>query len=431
MWMMLVCVLAVLFWLRGALYRRLVVFPKEEREWNALRAGRKEVAPLPGWREFRGMLHSHSELSHDSEVPFPAILQAMKESRTDFICMSDHCVEGKADFSWQWRGLHEGRLFIPGFEMKEGLMPFGVAGDVVLGNGMDGSEIARKTVEHGGVLFYAHPEEPRVWERSELTGMEIYNIHADTKDEGNVYVKLLPDVLVSQGRYPEHVFRLFFDRPVANLRHWDEMNQTRHLTGIAGNDCHQNNGVRGIYTAAGTLRVEDTSPKTIKEFKLNAVTRWLAGACFGPLTAGRQLFGFQLDPYARMGRFVGTHVLSRELTEPAILDSLRAGRAFVGFDLLVDSAGFEWWAEHAGGNGGGEVVVMGESVANAADLRLRARSPVSCRFTVVKDGQVMTQKDGVDLEYTPVGPGRYRVEAELTIRDVLTPWVYTNPIWVK
>ncbi len=53
------------------------------------------------------------------------------------------------------------------------------------------------------------------------------------------------------------------------LRRWDELNRTRHITGIAGNDCHQNVGFRGFFTETDTLRIEDTSPETLKEFKLN------------------------------------------------------------------------------------------------------------------------------------------------------------------
>jgi hypothetical protein len=80
-----------------------------------------------GWKEYRGILHSHSKLSHDCEVPFPEILRVLKSTRLDFICLSDHCVDGLANFDSQWRGFHDGKLFVPGFEMKDGIMPFGVA----------------------------------------------------------------------------------------------------------------------------------------------------------------------------------------------------------------------------------------------------------------------------------------------------------------
>ena len=155
-------------------------------------------------------------------------------------------------------------------------MPFGVASGVVLSNQTDSATLARQIAENGGLLFYAHPEEPRDWDRPELVGMEIYNIHTDFKRRSAGLRGMVPDLLVNQARYPEHVFRTMFVRPVEFLRHWDELNRTRHITGIAGNDCHQNVGVRGIYTSPDTIRVEDTSPRTLKEFKLNWFTRPLA-----------------------------------------------------------------------------------------------------------------------------------------------------------
>jgi hypothetical protein len=233
----------------------------------------------------------------------------------------------------------------------------------------------------------------------------------------------LPDLLVNQRRYPDHVFRLVFDRPTAFLRRWDDLNRTRHITAIAGNDCHQNTGVRAIYTATDTLRVEDTSPKTLVEFHLNWCTRSLLRLCFGRLEPNRPMFHLQLDPYDRMARFVNTHVLAQDLTESAILDSLRAGRVFVGFDRIADSTGFGWQAQGATGR-----AIMGETLALAADTQLRCASPQPCRFTVVKDGDTVCRQEGRALEWKPPGPGKYRVEAELKVLDQWIPWVYSNPI---
>jgi hypothetical protein len=416
----------ILFWFRGALSNRLVRFPREEAAWQALRAQRQPVAGHAGWKEYRGILHSHSALSHDCEVPFNEILGVLKSTGLDFICLSDHCGSGRADFSVQWRGLHDGKLFIPGFEMKEGIMPFGVAAGVVLSNRTEARTLARQIVENGGVLFYAHPEEPRAWDRPELTGMEIYNIHRDFKVRGKSLLGLLPDLLLNQGRYPEHVLRLIFERPTSFLQRWDDLNRTRHITGIAGNDCHQNVGLRGVCTVLDRFRLEDTSPKTLAEFKLNWLSRSLLRLGFGPLTPGRRLFQWRLDPYERLARFVNTHVLARDMTEPAVLDALRAGRAFIGFDMVADSAGFLWLAESNTGQ-----AVMGENLPFSDGVRLRAIAPLPCRFTVLKDGNIAWQQEGRSIEWRPPGPGKYRVEAELKVLDQWVPWVYANPIELR
>ena len=429
-WLIILTVVVVLFWLRGALYHRFVTFPREAAAWSALRAQRQPVAYTAGWNEYRGILHSHSHFSHDSEMAFPDILHALVLARLDFIALSDHAVEGRADFDWQWRGIHEGKLFIPGFELKEGMMPFGVASGVVLSNQTAAAILAQQIVTNGGVLFYAHPEEPREWSRPELTGMEIYNLHTDFKRaKGGLGGRLrsqLPDLLLNLQRYPDQVYRLAFHRPTEFLQRWDELNRERHLTGIAGNDCHQNVGVRAFYTEADTIRVEDTSPKTLKEFKLNWFTRPLARWLFGHLEPNRKLFRIQLDPYERSARFVNTHVLARGLDEPAILDSLRAGRAFVGFDMIADSSSFRWYANDPSG-----LAVMGETIALSNETRLHALSPLPCRFTIVKDGSVVHQQEGRSVDWTPLGPGKYRVEAELDVRGEWVPWVYANPIQLQ
>lgn len=416
----------LLFWLRGALYHRFVRFPREEAAWQTLRRERQPVTNNIGWAEYRGILHTHSHLSHDSEVSFEEILQALKAARLDFICLSDHPAEGRADFGVQWHGLHEGKLFIPGFEMKEGIMPFGVTPGVVLSNQTDSVTLSRQIVEHGGLLFYAHPEEPRDWDRPELAGMEIYNLHVDFKRDRSPLRSLVPDLMINQSRYPEHVLRKLFHRPVDFLQKWDQLNRTRHITGIAANDCHQNVGVRVFYTSSETIRVEDTSPRTLKEFKLNWLTRVLVRLCFGPLTPNRKLFQFQLDPYERSARFVTTHVLARDLTEPGVLNALRSGRVFVGFDMIADSSGFQWDATD-----GTNRIVMGEEGLFSQAVRLSARSPLPCRFTVLRDGAVVNRCEGRDFDWAPPGTGKYRVEAELKVLGDWVPWVYTNPIGLR
>jgi len=426
MWATLVVAALVIFWLRGALYNRFVRFPREAAAWQAVRAQWQAVTNNAGWTEYRGILHSHSMLSHDSEVPFEEILRAMNTAGLDFICLSDHCEHDRADFSLQWRGLHGGKLFIPGFEMKDGFMPFGVASNVVLGKQTDPAVLAQQIVTNGGVLFFAHPEEPRDWARPELTGMEIYNLHSDLKRHRGGLRAMLPDMIVNLGRYPDHIYRELFHRPTDFLRRWDELNLTRHLTGIAGNDCHQNVGVRVVYTAADTIRIEDTSPKILTEFKLNWLTRPLARLCGGKLEPGRKLFHVQLDPYERSARFVNTHLLARELSEPAILDALRAGRAFIGFDMIADSSGFRWFAENPSG-----LAVMGESLPYDRSTKFHALSPELVRFTILRNGGVVHQQEGRQLEWTPSRPGKYRVEAELKLNGEWVPWVYVNPVELK
>jgi len=172
--------------------------------------------------------------------------------------------------------------------------------------------------------------------------------------------------------------------------------------------------------------VEDTSPRVIKEFRPGPVARAALRLAFGPLETGRHLFHVQFDPYERSARFVNTHVLARELTEPAVMESLRESRVFVAFDLIADSAGFRWFAEDPQGR-----AVMGESLPFTADVKLRALAPIPGRFTLVKDGAVVERQEGRAAQWTATGPGKYRVEVELSIHGEWTPWIYANPIELR
>lgn len=418
------------FFFRGALYNRFVRFPNEAAAWEAIRAARHEVALDDGWTEYRGVCHSHSELSHDSEVKFPDILRAAQVADIDFICMTDHAREGKADYSWGWKGLHDGVLFVRGFELGHGFMPWGLPDDTVLSTDTDLFTMADEIAAKGGVLFFAHSEEEREWDLPQLNGMEIYNIHTDVKDEGEVdrFLKTIaPDLLLSLNTYPDQTFRLLFDRQIDILKRWDELNMQRKVVGIAASDAHQNSGIQGFYTEDGKLRIRDTGPdkKGGGGTALNFFTRGLLRLCFGPLEPGKQLFRIEMDKYDRSLRFVNTHVLARELTEPGILDALREGRAFIAFDMIADARGFTFLAE-----GNGTKAVMGEEISVGNGLALRAASPAPCRFTLLRNGDVVEQKEGRAYEFAVKDPGIYRVEAELSILDEWTPWVYTNPIRV-
>ncbi|MCX8109144.1 MAG: hypothetical protein N3G20_10100, partial [Verrucomicrobiae bacterium] len=313
----------------------------------------------------------------------------------------------------------------PGYEMRDGLMPFGVVDGVRLTNSAPNPILVRQVIENGGVLFYAHPEEPRDWDLQGLTGMEIYNLHADFKDERRGFLGLLPDILLNFDQYPHLVYRMIFDKPIDNLAKWDQLNRTRHVTGVGGNDCHQNTGYRVICTATNSIRCENAIGKTLWECTLNPVSRFIASIVLGPLEAGRSLFEIQLDPYDLMSMHVTTHVFARSLTEHDILESLKTGRAFVGFDLLADSTGFLWYATNRT-----TLVLPGESMPFSDEVFLCAVAPCRCRLTILRNGHPVQQTEGTSLRCRPAEPGVYRAEAELKIRGKWTPWVYTNPIWL-
>ncbi len=403
------------------LYRLFIRFPNEARAWATIKADRQEVTLDDGWTDYRGPIHNHSFLSHDSKVSFEEILTTLKETDCDFIFMADHCVNDIADFKLQWRGLKDGKLFVPGFEMDYGFMPFGVHSNVRLKKNTPPRDLARQVVDNGGILTYAHSEQARDWTIPEVIGMDIYNTHADVMDEDLDQLKI--SLLLSLRSYPDQAFRMIFDTQHEQMKKWDRLNLDRKIVGFASNDCHQNQGFIGYYTEDGKLRIDDTSPKTLAIVNLNFFTKTLLRLLPGPLEQGGQVFHVQLDPYERMVRYVGNHILAKELTEEALLESFNKGRVFISFDMLADGRGFIWMAQNRE-----EQVVMGESMTYHDGIILRAAAPQACRFIVFKDGNEVYRTEGRNFNWQPEGHGKYRVEAELFVLDEWLPWIYTNPI---
>lgn len=419
---------------RHAIYNRFYLFPKQAQTWKELAAQRQPVSLNMGWPEFRGIMHNHSELSHDSKVPFPTIVDACKKAQLDFIFMSDHLQDDVADFSRGWKGMHDGILFVRGYEWNEktGFLPWGLPDDTILHMNDDLREMAARVKAAGGVAFFAHSEEPlRDWECQDITGMEIYNIHSNFKmlDMKKEAWRLIPNFIWCLRAYPEQTIRSIYFKPVSILARWDAQNRTRRFTGIAANDIHQNVGLYGVYTDKDTFRIYDTGHKDRykADWKLNAITRPLLRLCFGPLEPNKELFRTNLDPYERSARFVNTHILAKECTEVSLLDGLRNARVFVGFDVLADARGFAFLAQD-----GAQKAIIGETIPFSPNVHLRAASPVPCRFVVIHDGSPEgTPTEGRDCDIAVKSPGKYRIEAELNIVGEWTPWVFTNPIEVK
>ena len=272
---------------------------------------------------------------------------------------------------------------------------------VVLNNRASGADLIDQVTRRGGLAFYAHPETPRDWRPAAVSGMEIYNLHTDFKRQGgsvgSTVRARLADLWLSFERYPDQVRYLPFQRPTEFLRLWDDLNRTRAVTGVAGNDSHQNVGLRAWITPTGRLRIDDTSPKPMQEHALDGMLGTVLRWWYGPLTPGRELFRLQLDPYEASARFVNTHVLAQELTEEALKASLLAGRVHVGFDGVADSSGFRWLAR-----AGSVVRVMGESVPFNPAIELCAVSPIPCRFTLVRNGEVDRKSTRLNSSHTDI-----------------------------
>src|ERR1041385_6882388 len=318
-----------------------------------------------GFTEYKGVVHVHSFLGGHSSGTFSEIISAAQDNQLQFVIMTEHTEKDFDTAAMTLQGMHGGVLFINGNEVSA------ENGD-------------RSLVLPGDVSIAAYPQEFRNWDTARINGVEVYNIYTNARRINPVLAFF--DVLWSKLSYPDLIFALYLARPDEALQKWDQALTRTRLTATAGNDAHANIGVS----------LTDSSGKT--------------------------LLGIPLDPYEVSFRLVRLHVLleqNRALDAKSLLDAVRAGHCFIGFDFLGDTTGFSFVAENA---------IQGDEVQLTGNTRLRVRSPVPGRIVVFKDGALFSDDTGIsskDLSVT--GRGVYRTEISVEGR----PWIISNPIYVR
>jgi hypothetical protein len=329
-----------------------------------------------GFVDYRGVVHVHSSLGGHSAGTFSEIISAAQANGLQFVIMTEHTEKDFDTANLTLKGMHGGVLFINGNEVSA------ENGDRLL-------------VLPEEISIVAYPEEFKNWETAGLDGVEIYNVFTNARRVNPVAAFF--DVLWSQRAYPELIFALYLQRPDESLRKWDQGLTRTRLTAVGGNDAHSNIGVS----------LKDSSGKT--------------------------LLGIQLDPYETSFRLVRLHVLveqNRSLDATSVLDAVRAGHCFVGFDFLGDPAGFVFEAQNQA-----EDKIQGDEISLKSETRLRVRTPVPSRIVVFKDGAVFLDESGIDnREINVTERGIYRVEVYLPQLGPLVaqkPWIISNPIYVR
>lgn len=336
----------------------------------------------------------HSFLGGHSSGTFQEIISAAKTNDLQFVVMTEHQEQDFDTSAMTLRGMHAGVLFVNGNEVSadNGDRSLVIPGIARLSENEIEFARSRSQLEPAPIKIVAYPQEFKIWNDS-VEGVEVYNVYTNAR-QINPVVSFF-DVLWSRRSYPDLIFALYYQRPHENLRLWDQ--NASHATATAGNDAHSNIG----------LSLRDSSGKT--------------------------LVGIQLDPYEISFRLVRMHVLidrNKPLDEANLLDALRAGHCFIGFDFLGDTSGFSFTAESAG-----EQKIQGDDVALSTDTRLRVRTPVSSQVKLFKDGNVISEENGVMSKDFPVTErGVYRVEIYLPQLGKLAagkPWIISNSIGVR
>src|SRR5947208_6946987 len=216
--------------------------------------------PLEGYKEFRGVVHAHTGLSHDSTGTVEEILKAAGSAKLDFLITTDHYtpriltdgLDGRRDSLLVVRGVE-----IPLGCTRQGaltrrcasLLAFGLRAP--LAPAPDGQwnveELFKSIRSQGALAIIAHPRglvNPSYFRNAD--GFEICDL-ADTVRDRLVDVPgFFLDFFLDYNEYPDEILLpLIVERSNWNLVEWDRLTKTRRFIGLAGNDAHQNLKVFG------------------------------------------------------------------------------------------------------------------------------------------------------------------------------------------
>ncbi|MFO0954307.1 MAG: histidinol phosphatase [Isosphaeraceae bacterium] len=397
------------------------------------RATRRDLPPIPGLNDYRAIFHAHAEDSAHTGGTRPEMLVEAKAAGVHAIFLSDHHRPPRDFVTESWRGLRDGVLFVPGSEARGFLL---VPSKSILDK-MDAPvpDLLAATREGGGLAFLSHVEERPDHPMDGLDGQEIYNRHADAKDDKAGLLALIlaltdPDatarLAASLERFPDELFAFQVEYPAVYLAKWDRETPRRRLTGVAANDCHHNNVLIVKKVDDETVRVGTNVDRDDQMRVVKAALRPGIRALTRGRAPGDILARVDLDPYRRAFRNVCTHVLAPELTEPALRDAIRAGRVYVSHDWIADPTGFRFAFESPD-----RKLFMGDEAPIGAGGTLSAAFPAPCRIRLIRDGEVVAEAQGDRLDHRAEHPGVYRVEARVRLDGEDRPWIYSNPIYLR
>jgi hypothetical protein len=346
-------------------------------------------------------LHMHTTYS-DGTGSHQSIAEAALQTGLDAVIVTDHnvLVQGPEGY---YRSGKKRVLVLVGEEVhdqarlpqKTHLLVFG-AGREMATYAADPQALIDQVGRAGGICFIAHPHESPAasiqedaitwedWQVQGYTGLEIWNGLSEIKS-------LIPTKIHA-------IFYAYFPKliphgpPMATLELWDELlSEGKRVFAVGGSDAH--------------------------ELKLRA----------GPLK--RTVF-----PYTHHFSTVNTHLL---ISEPLsgetvpdrklVLDALRQGNAFVGYDLPASTRGFRFTAHGKAGVAG-----IGADTKLEGGLTLQVRLPQAAECRLLRDGQVVRSWRKQQIcAHTTSEPGAYRVEAFVQYYGKRRGWIYSNPIFVR
>lgn len=351
----------------------------------------------PVYKDYKGVIHVHTSLGGHSTGGFDELIEGANVNGLDFVVMTEHSSASFDTADLTLNGKYGNTLFIGGNEMDTAtdrflLVPGGAEAGFF--NKTDTGAFLEKVHSEKRVAFVAYPEKHKTWD-AKFDGVEVLSLNTAAKQINPLPVVF--DLIWSYPAYPELTFAQYLKRPDGNLQKFDEISANRRISLFAGLDAHSNLGFH--------LLGDD---------------------------AGGKIINLKFDRYRTIFRLFRIHLLvdkETPITQELVVDALREGRYFTGFDALGDTSGFMFTAETASAKG-----VMGQETALAEGMKLKLAAPEAARFVIFKNGEKFAETTGTESTVDISEKGTYRAEVYL---DALgspfdkMPWIMSNPIYVK
>lgn len=365
----------------------------------ALLQNQRTAPANQNYRDLKGAIHVHTSLGGHSTGGFDELIEGASANNLDFVVMTEHTAVNFDTSALTLNGFYKNTLFIGGNELdtKSGdrFLLIGSDAEAQAANQLETPEFLKKSHAKNQIAFITYPQKFKSWETG-FDGIEVFSLHTNAKKMN--FLTFPFDALWSYNTYPELTLANYFARPGLNLQKYDEIAAKRKITLFAGSDAHSNLGFH--------LLGDD---------------------------AGNKIINFKFDDYALVFRLVRTHVLlenDKPLTRENLIDALRNGHTFAGFDCLSDTSGFSFTADS-----GAEEKIQGDEIALQGGVKLRAAAPQVARFVIFRNGtKIFEAAENTEVVFEAKEPGAYRTEVYL---DTLgrpfgnMPWIISNPIYVR
>ncbi|MGE5543427.1 MAG: CehA/McbA family metallohydrolase [Bacillota bacterium] len=338
-----------------------------------------------------GNIHIHTRYS-DGSGSIPEIAHSAEKAGLDFIIITDHHhLRGKAE-----EGYYGRVLVMVGSEFNTDRNHYlGIDIDQeVPGSDENPQQVIDGVHHQGGIGFLAHPFEigspvyengktyPWTdWSVTGFTGIDIWSYLSQWRDgipgvPKGIYLYFNPHQAFKRGPHQ------------ASLEKWDELLQERMVVGIGCSDAH-------------AIKIKLGPWKPI------------------------------ISDYYTCFRCINTHLILKEplsgnfkTDKEAIVETLRAGRCFVGYDFFKNSRGFCFVADT-----GGRIKHMGER-APARGTVLKVDTPAKAKVVLIKNGKPYLRSEGKRHRFFQLRPGVYRIEAQHRHGLGYRAWIYSNPIYL-